>query len=310
MTTDVQLLDLLQEHARFHQPSLVEYIFMANFKHQEIATELKAGANKKALRNKILDLDEYLKSQFSAVAEKTFEYLKKYFTKEFCSQRSEIPLRISIKVITDDEIVSLERFPRCKYEDFESKASENSAFEHLAKGNEYYFCNSIPMAIDGGKYKNNRIDLVKAKSYIQKITNGNITIDHESLDIQWANCWKKVKYILSSKMETPSPTSCYKSTIVVPIALNPDDLSSDIFKNKFNRVFYLSINDEMHNGKIILGYLCLDHPLESYFKEDTDVKLTDMFSKCLSLYMLPQLAYTQYSPVYFDALEAIGDLIG
>jgi len=303
MTTESQLLDLLHSYISSSQYSLVQYAFMANYKHEEIRKALISGSDRNTLQNKTLDLDRYLEAGFSEVCSQTFEFLKKYFSKEFCSKRSKDSVRVSIKVIARDKILTLERFPKCLYEEFESDALENSAFKELTDNDSTeYFCNSIPKAIADGKYKNNRIDLEKAEKYIRnilKLKAEGKEVTQDSPDIEWAKCWKNIK-TLSGEEEKPTPESCYKSTIVLPIYLNPDKIAHYEFKD-----FYQLIeNDLVQEGKFIFGYLCLDHYLENYFQED-DVKIADLFAKILSIYMLFQLSYTQCSPTYYKAFQEI-----
>ena len=307
MSSEVQLLTLLQAYTRYNQSSLLEYLFLADQKHKEIRDGLSLNISVESLSEKVKVLNGYFEAQFSNVAKQTCDYLRIYFTKDYCSERSEIPLRVAIKVIVNDEIVTLERFPKGLYEDVESQASENSAFEFLVAENQkgYYLCNDIPQAIERGHYKNNRIDIPAARQYIQseEYQKAQLNlISPEEAGQDWAKCWKKVD-MLSGIELSPPKTSCYKSTLVLPISLSSKDLKS----TRFREFFYLDEEGASEVNDIIFGYLCLDHPLKNYFREETDVKLADMFADFLSFYMLPQVAYTQYSASYFRAIKAIGE---
>jgi hypothetical protein len=303
MTTTIDVLKLLQDYACINQSSLVEYLFLADRKHKAIQQAISLKASKEILKKNILDLEDYFQASFSEVASITYQYLEKYFSQKFCNERSAIPIRFSIKVIAYDQIVSRERFPSWAFEDIESTILENTAFEYLSREGtqEYYVCNNIPKAIESSGYKNNRIDIEKAKQYIKKSDSEKSIIEDGLVDVGWTECWKKVKHKHTGEEQIPPPESCYKSTIVVPILLHSKDLKSSEYKDFFN------LGNTGKESKVILGYLCLDHPLDQYFREETDVKLVDIFSKFLSLYMLPELAYTQYSTSYFKALQVIGE---
>jgi hypothetical protein len=303
MTAEVDLLNLLESYSCINQSLLVEYLFLADRKHKDLQKAIHSKDKKEILKEKILDLEDYLQESFSRIANVTCEYLRKYFSQQLCDKRSIVPIRFSIKVIAYDQIVSRARFPLWEFEGIETKLIEDSAFEYLSRegAQEYYICNSIPKAIALGGYKNNRIDIEKAKKYINNVQNKKVVIGNDPIDMAWTKCWKKVKHEQTGEEQLPPPESCYKSTIVVPISLYSKDLSSSEFKNFFN------LGNTPKEGKVILGYLCLDHPSDNYFREETDVKLVGIFSKSLSLFMLPELAYTQYSTSYFKALQIIGE---
>jgi YHS domain-containing protein len=302
VTSEVQLLGLLERVMDFHQSSLMEYLFVADLKHREIEKELKSKQGKGALGKRVLELDNHLEQEFTNVSKKICEFLREYFSKDYCSKRSKIPLRVSIKVIANNEIVSLRRFPENRFEDVQSLVSENSAFDALRSGEKFYFCNSIPKEILNG-YKNNRIDVSKAKEYVQRLINGEIKPIQDDIDEEWVKCWNQVTIKLSGDKVEPPRESCYKSTIALPIFFNAESLTS----NEFKTFFHLDRTEHLNAKKLILGYLCLDHPLENYFQQETDVGIGYIFSKILSLYMIFQLQYTQYSTIYYRALESIAD---
>jgi hypothetical protein len=305
MTTDAEILELIQDYTHTNQYFLVEYLFLANRKHQNLRNALDSKADKDKLKEIIFDLEDHFQTSFNEVFKETCKYINRYFSQELCHRRPSIPVRISLKVIAYNQIVSLERFPPWEFEDIESNTFENSAFDYLshAGSQEYYLCNSIPQAINEGKYKNKRIDIQKAEDYIDNYINKRPKTEksNDSLDMEWAECWKKVRNELTGEAQIPPPESCYKSTVVSPISLSSKDLKSSEFK-KFFSLDDVSISAE---SKAIVGYLCLDHPVENYF-ETKDVRFIDIVSKFLSLYMLPELGYTQYSSTYFDALNVIG----
>jgi hypothetical protein len=302
VTSEVQLLNLLERVMDFHQSSLMEYIFIADLKHREIEKGIKEKKGARTLEGRILELDNHLEQEFTNVSKKTCEFLREYFSKDYCSKRSEIPLRVSIKVIVNNRIVSLKRFPETKYEDVKSLVSENSAFDALKSGEKFYFCNSIPEEISK-EYKNNRIDILKAKEYKQRLNDGEIKPVLDNIDEEWVKCWNKVTIKLTGAKAQPPHESCYKSTIALPIFFNTESLAS----NEFKAFLHLDRMEHLNAKKLILGYLCLDHPLENYFQQETDVGIGYIFSKILSLYMIFQLQYTQYSTVYYRALESIAD---
>jgi hypothetical protein len=311
LTSEIQLLQLINKYSRFSQSSLADYFFMSDLKHKEVEMALfkkkDAPDYAEKLKVKISELDDYL-DEFNQVIDKTYEFLKEYFSKEYCSKRSEIPLRFSLKVIADDQIVSLRRCPACQYEDVESRTSDNSAFEELRNGRrEFYLCNSIPEAIANDDYKNNRIDIGLAKKYYSKIKSREIDKNNKNLlDKEWVSCWKKVKSRINGLEEDPPFESCYRSTIVLPMSLELESLSSQ-FRNFFHLI-QNPVRDQVKNGKAILGFLCLDHPEENFFNEDTDLEIGYVFANTLSLYIIPQLMYTQYSQVYFRSLSSLGEI--
>jgi hypothetical protein len=304
MTSEIQIIDLLNKYICFTQSDLAQYVFIASQKHKKMANIVqkisKEGVGDdsrlKELRLSASELDDYLDTEFKRVFEKNYTFLEDYF-----SNRSDKTIRASIKVIIEDNIVSLRRYPDCEYEDFESKVSENSAFDALAKGQDYYLCNDIPEEIAKGLYKNNRINIQLAFDYYQRLKAGELSKENKiQLDEEWQKCWKKVKSITTLEENVPIVDSCYRSTLVLPLSLETEKLDAS-----FKEYFHMGSQLHFQPGKLIFGFLCLDHPEEGFFKEEKDVKMGYIFCDILSLYLIPQLAYTQYSETYFDAVSGL-----
>lgn len=305
MTTEFVILTLLKDFTHLNQSSLVYYFLNSSSKHEQIRIEIEKGkdCSKSVLLNLINDLEDYFHQSFLEIANETCIYLSKYFSNDFCSKNSKISLRVAIKCIVGDRIVTLAQFPNWDIEDIEFKIHEHSAFECFLDGNkEYYLCNSIANAISKSCYKNPRIDIKKAKHYSLN-THPNNKVDTE-IDMEWVKCWMNLKNKDTSIDENPPPESCYKSTLVLPISINLQDINSSHFNDFFN----INFSNDLNQGKVIVGYLCLDHPLEHFFREDIDIKLAEIIASFLSSYLLIELAYTQYSPIYFQALQIISSV--
>ncbi len=155
-------------------------------------------------------------------------------------------------------------------------AQDNSAFDFLINNSvlKVYRCNNIPKDAKEGKYLNPRIDIKKVKKYSQT----------------WKYKWKPLRAIFGLKddenwikvwddsLSSPPASSCYKSTLVVPIGFNGNTNLSQEVKE------YLGVDQP----SLPQGFLCFDHVYTNYFNK-ADEKLAyimaDLFSVLWEIYL-------------------------
>lgn len=289
----VNILALMQRYICDNQIALTQYMFTANERHKAIkeflTTENQSRSShsiidneREILKHLIIQLDEHLFLRLAEIFEKSYEYIDVFF-KDRSSQKA----RMTLKIIEAGKLVTLLKIPEIFLEHEGAGMSDNTAFADIATGDAHFICNDIPHAIKSNDYKNNRIDIEKAKKYKSPKSN------NDSPDPEWANCWHPVIRLDGHRRIAAPPETCYKSTVVVPMSLPTKDLSQK-FKNRFN---LSSSNAE----RAIFGFLCLDHTSVGFFKDPVDIHFAYIISDMLSLYLIHQLMCTQYSSVYLEA---------
>jgi len=279
---DVQKISkLLKEVVCYNQGELAQYTYLAGEKHKEMKMEiLKESPNKENLKVFKEELEKHLNVEFEKVVKKNFEYIKEYFSK-----RSKMEPRVCIKVSEDSKVIDLFREEDQLYI-AEYEIQENKGFSYVHETGKYYFCNNIPSELKARRYYNPRLDEHEALKYKQsKLSWLYQKIGRE--DTKWIDCWGKIN--INQKEETPLAKQCYKSTIITPMTLLGNTLSRE-----FMEQFKITSLPE----RAIYGFLCLDHHYTGYFKEDTDVPISYIFADLLSLYLITNLTYTEYSKTY------------
>jgi hypothetical protein len=281
LPTVEELLGILALSIDSHKVNLSQYTFLTDKKHKSIKLNL-AKKRIGEVEQKFKELEEYLYVAFGEVFDEQMLYLRDIF-----KNRSSFFVRACIKIIVEqDTIVTLYSSPESsQYDPF--KFSDNTAFDEILDKNvDYYVCNDIPKSSKEGTYINNRIDVHKL-SLATEIESSSIDSAYDKL---WTSFWK------FDSFDPDAFSSCYKSTLVIPMFLVTDELDPE-FRD------HLSINDE--SNRAIFSFLCLDHPCKNFFNLDTDVKIARIFADMLSLYLIHQFNITQHSSRYKEALRKI-----
>jgi hypothetical protein len=94
-------------------------------------------------------------------------------------------------------------------------------------------------------------------------------------------------------------TTCYKSTMVIPMSLIKSRLDDRFVHN------FISSN-EVEN--ILFGFLCFDHCNTNFFHDNIDYLFGYILADSLSLYLILQLSCTEYSSTYKQAIEILNSL--
>jgi hypothetical protein len=305
------VLKLIKSYVCENQQKLSQYNFLVNEKHKALKEALnafteesasqvgseQAEARKQILVSSLLDLENYLTSTFEQECVHTFDHAIKYFR-----ARSEVLPRGSVKVIVDQKLAVLSRFPSdLPYpQASEVSVEENSAFVKIAAGDSFFLSNNIPECVESEEYFNEKLNIEKVIHYNRErertIATGD---DHkEFLDDLWRQCWQDEVHdgIASARDER----ACYRSSLVIPMALSVDALTKE-FSSRF-AIDSGGIKKEEVKS-LVFGFLCFDHQQEDFFTDEDDVNFVYIMADILSLYLVQQLIYTQYSSVYAAAIN-------
>lgn len=276
-------LAVIQKANCFNQSALIQFTYLMAEKHKDIKEEYrKNSSHTLELENKVRSLVHFMNQDFHRHVFHNFEILHSYF----CGRSSDEPricIKGNFKTHHRDVIVSVFRDSEVSYQS-DSDISENTGFSSIAKNGKYFICNSIPKAAAQGLYINPRLQ-------VNKIINESSSKKAKELSRKWREAWKDGDKDLD-------PKSFYKSTLIVPMTLWNNELSSE-FRKKIN------ISDI---GRTIFGFLCIDHVDEDYFIED-DVRVGYVFADLLSQYVFHRSVYTDLSETFDDVMKVINSTV-
>jgi hypothetical protein len=291
------ILHLISTYICDTQTSLSQHVFMVNEKHKVLKEcichlELNNKDNvsfedKEKLRKILADLDGYLLESFGDFFERTHRYSMAYF-----NARSKMPPRMTLKLVAGDKLGTLLKIPDSFLSEGYVSIPENTGFDKIAKGEKHFLCNNIPEKIVGD-YQNARINRDKAIEFSKINNEGREKQYEDKYDDEWAKCWKLVKRLDSDILIESPPETCYKSTIIIPISM---------LAKKLSKEFMSKLKILESSKRVIFGFLCFDHINVGYFNDD-DINFTQIIADVLSLFLINQLMFTQFSYFYNRAQE-------
>ena len=275
-----------------NQGVFADYHFNGGRLHKRIKDEFRSQQTTAvdALKKHCDELNAYLSDKLYAAIRMNHDYLVKYF-----SGRSEHDPRIIIKGFREGNIVDIFRL---KHEYYTKYGVEtNKGFASVYENGMFYVCNDIPEESAKDAYYNPRLINRKVRTHLEDIRKVKKGEDNE----RWIDCWVQHEYTEANKMARPSPESCYKSTLIVPMTLLNNEGLSDEFRKHF-KIPRPSADANLERA--IYGFLCFDHREINYFRNPLDVKIGYIFADLISLYLIERLNYTEYSSTFDDALAA------
>jgi hypothetical protein len=288
------ILNLAGEAVCYNQKMLAQYYSLLGQKHKALKDESKKDShNQETLRKLYNDLDEYAYNTLRSIAVSNFSYIIRYFQERNVSVKP----RVCLKLISGDLIITAFRDnPSILLDNKDYNKTENTAFERICRGESEYLCNNIPEKSKSNEYVNARIT---DKAMLDKYREYNILnnflgrMPGLKIHTNWNNCWEKPNIHPSRKdLNALPPEACYKSTLVIPLALNRSDLEKE-FLDQFD-----SMRDDQKTQRIIFGFLCFDHQSINFFNTAADKKIGYIFADILSLYLIARKTYTECSTTF------------
>lgn len=284
------VVNLVNDMVCYNQGELAQYTYLAGEKHKLMKEELRSASTDKAkVQSYKEELEIHLNAELKKVIKGNFARILKYF-----DGRSKQAPRVCIKVAKDDNILDFFREDNRFYVT-DCKRKENSGFASVYETGKYYLCNDIPYEVKAGRYENPRIDKRKAILYKKSSVLNWWNQKQGREDADWISCWKESS--VNGNFVTPHAKQCYKSTLVIPMTLVGNDLSRD-FKQQFRIL-------EDKPGRAIYGFLCLDHHHRNFFKPEMDVAVGYIFADLISLYLISNLTYIDYSKTFKAAVDYV-----
>lgn len=296
--------DVFDIHKKYYDLSKVVRSFIchnqgiyANFSFlaSRIHRDLKEESKKPSPDNE--KIRGYYKKLYVHLFENFFEDIMISMDKDdiqpYFLNRSEHEPRIVVQVWDGRKIKDVYRRGR-EYRQIQER-KDNSAYLHIDSTGESYLCNDIPATAASGRYNNKRLRNDCAHDYLKRYKKYD---NHE----EWMNCWLPNKRDDGTTLR-PSPASCYKSTMVIPITLLNNEGLSDEFREHFKipKPISTSITDKK---RATFGLVCFDHRERHYFREN-DIDFGYVVADFISLYFIDYLNYIVYSGTFESNLDLV-----
>jgi len=284
------IVKLFNDFICFNQGELAQFNFLAGEFHKPLKDELrKEVINTEVLRNHFENLTEKISKLTAEAFNSNCQTIEQYFI-----DRSKNPPRFCVKANKDGRVFDIFR-PNPEYFSLTYSYKDNTGCESVVDTGKYYICNNVPKAIQNEEYNNPRIDCIKVRRRIRD----DGTFENEN---DWYDCWQSNSSSETNEIKRPHKSSCYKSTLIIPITLLRNKLD-DSFRSHFR---IPKLNNQMEISRAIYGFFCIDHVEPNYFNEDLDVKAGYIFADIMSLYIITGLMFTEYSGSYNRVKEMIG----
>jgi hypothetical protein len=304
-------LKYLKEVIRHNQGRLADYYFLSNSKHKKLKdkfSEVSSSLNPsdedlEDLGSSRNELEKYLAETFRSICKENFDFLKNLYAHKCTGTRHP---RICVKAMTDDKIITMARDQYTAFDFDGFKADENTAFKYIKHTGDKYICHDIPKAVAEDRYENLRIyrdSVIKYKrpSWFRRLIL-RYTTDEDCI---WQSCWRRTESPLTGENLLSETSSCYKSTLVIPMTFVGGGGSSAL-SSEFQDHFEITFNTRTNDSKLTIGFLCFDHINLHFFDENEDVDLGYIFADLLSLYMIQFLNCTNYSSVFTQTESILG----
>ena len=297
-------ISFIKDVVCYNQGRLADYYFLTNKKHKDLKGKLLEIQNAQTspsngqlseLSELYEDLNSYISMGFREVCSKNFQSLIRFYSYR---ARNGPPPRICLKAVRDQNVVTLARNQYSSALEEELPASSNSAFMEIKDTSSFYFCSDIPKAIQRNKYKNPRIHEDVVKRFNKKPGPWRSWTIRRGMgeDEKWIQCWKRIQSPAGETM--PDVTTCYKSTLVIPMSLIANDSS---LSNEFREHFHIKYG----SSKVNIAFLCFDHVNINFFNRKEDVNVGYIFSDLLSLYLIQSLNCTDYSKIFNESTHIL-----
>lgn len=288
--SQAEVIEIIKEAVCYNQSRYIQFEYLVGEKHKALKDELSLkNISEDRLHQCAEELDSYIFGQLKNISRTNFEYITNYLK---VGRESTFDPRICIKNYRDGKIVDVIRSEKAAYWKEPYLTHENTGFQHVYENGTFYFENNIPDRAKEGGYVNPRLDIQRVHVYNKNIWQ---SLRKNRFDVDWCNCW----YTTVEDRATPNwQRSCYKSTIIIPMALLNSELDSG-FRDKFPVESHL-------DNRIIWGFLCMDHLTEGYFREE-DIKVGYIFADILALHYFSTAIHTNFSRSYLKARKILGN---
>jgi hypothetical protein len=230
-------LEVFKDVVCYNQSKIADFHFVSGRKHKILKEKLEItrsnpnDLNIIDLRKASDELEGYLDSEFRRICRINFDFCQKLF--EGRVSKSKKKPRFCVKVVRNNSIVNLARTEEARsINDDEYPVNANTAFSSIIESGKPYLCNNIPLQYRQNKYLNARIDREEFPDYSINWIRELSCVSRPDKD--WQRCWNKVCPEGYSHMQKSPIETCYKSTLVTPLALNRrNDWLSEEFCRRF-----------------------------------------------------------------------------
>ena len=194
-------LQAIRKAVCFNQGEYLQYTFLTAEKHRTLKDAFyDSPDNLPKLTPLFKELTNYVNRHFYKDVHENFKLLHAYFHKRG-GKMPRICLKGNFKVSNQEKIVSVFRDRIVSYNS-DTEVAKNYGFQYIYNTGTYYIENNIPKAVMKDRYTNPRLDNALVKELMSKSGNAPAKL--------WRDCWINDK---------PDDSSCYKSTLIIPMTL-------------------------------------------------------------------------------------------
>lgn len=301
--TTLRLLPILRQALTYNQGAYLQYSYTAFQLHKDIRQALLVRPlSVEALEARLSALDAFLDEGLETVLGNMFRLLDvAFYTIDPYAPLPRMCVKANKKEHGTELIFDLYRYYPAPEGEFVTSGYvkepfpvvDNTGFNHVATTGSYFLAPDIPRAVLNG-YKNPRLDDHKAHRYKPPSI---LTRMLSRRDQAWEGCWKTYD---SSGIGTTPADACYKSTLIIPVGLSKDQLTSEMLE-----LIHRSFPSATDLQVLIFAYLCFDHTSAHYFSKSVHVDLGYMFANMLCLYFSTKWVLTAGSATYGTAYRRI-----
>ena len=290
-----------------NQGAVLEFGYLARERHRHVKEALqdlrevaapKRAQARRALASSVADLAGFLNTRFNEVALQNFELLREHFGERGASVAPRFCIKGGWNPVVDDPL-SIASIIRDTQDDGSEEqvcaTAANTGFMRVVETGKYYLNNDIARDAIRKLYRNPRLSEAALDQLRQQIDLDDLLTGRGLTAESWLNCWL-------DKDHAANPRRFYRSTVIIPMTLQNNNLSQEFMSLLGERV--ASFRGEGYD-RAILGFLCFDHPEAGYFHRSLDVEIGYLAADLMSMCLFVSVAFTALSKSYREAVREV-----
>jgi hypothetical protein len=272
-----------------NQGALLEFVYNTSELHKPLKAEVsKEKPDLERIKQSKDRVQDFIIRNMKRAYSSTSDLILRYFD----GRPGDEP-RICVKLFGSGLVYEDYRRPIEDYTYIRRTKDYDTGCHEVIQNGYAFIDNNIPLHIKEENYKNPRINTLEV---VRDLAGKKDFKDPDD----WAKYWRDIHLRESETVVRPPRQSCYKSTLIIPMTLLRNNISTNVREH-----FGIPRLEENDNGRAIYGLLCFDHTQINYFNEETDIPMGYVFADILSLHLIFGEMYTKYSKSFIKGDELI-----
>lgn len=273
-------INSIREFICFNQKELIQYEYVVSQKHKNLRQYLENdNFNKDRLDEIIQDLITTSYTDLIKILDSNIPLINQLFNSVGISKNP----RITIKTIEDGSVLDFFR-SHAEVTLSTSEIENNTGFSEIMNSSKVmsFLRNNLEEDFIKGKYKNQRLNAKLRKKLIAK-------------EVTWEECWSPIR-------NDTTKVSCYRSTLIIPMAIRVNETDNATFINKFSKIIA-----HAENTRTVWGFLCFDYDEKNIFlnNEDELKNIGYIIADILSLFLMFFYDHISGSETFNTAIEKL-----